>query len=705
MLRFVAKTAPRHPKAVITGWVIIVIAGLVVGAGVFDRLSPAVRAVDGSESARGLAFLRQSAPQEESIAAVISGLPATDAGLQQQISAARQEIAAMPGVAQVPDPYRTPGLVADDNAAVLLPVTFETGLPNSTMSDAVRKAASRLRDISAPTVEVSGNRLLSRELSEQARRDVQRAEVLSIPIIMVLLIIIFAGVLAASLPVTVAIVAAASTLLILYLFSLVTDVSVYAVQVPTMLGLGLAVDYGLLMVTRFREERASTASVSEAVSRAVTRSGRTIVFSGLTVAASLSGVLVFPSPLLRSLSLAAMAVVLLAMLAAVTLVPAMLALFGHRIRPGRPVEQQGRMFASVARGALRRPVLITVLVVAGLLVLAAPVLGVKLTGGDARSLPRSSEARQFYEQVTAHFPPGITSNPVIVVAHAGSDPALGTQLRGLEGVVTMTQRAYPDGSTVYRLTPAGPSDGERATDLAHAVRDLRDGQPVLVTGDAASLVDFEEMLRGRLLWALAVVVISIFALLFAFTGSLWIPLRTFGSTLLSLAAALGVVVWVFQEGHLDGLFTVSGAGALNVVVPPAIVSLAFGLAMDYEIFILARMRDVWEASGDHRAAIVTGLQRTGRVVTSAALLIVVVFACFMTGGFDTIQQIGLGLSLAVLIDATIVRMLLVPATMALLGRHAWWAPRALRRLHDRLGLREEPAASEPAANMVVPQHR
>lgn len=312
--------------------------------------------------------------------------------------------------------------------------------------------------------------------------------------------------------------------------------------------------------------------------------------------------------------------------------------------------------------------------------------------GDARQLPSSTEARQLYDTVDAHFPKGTGVSPVIVVLKPGTGSATADLIRAL--VPDSESRELPGGNAVVELQPPGSVDGKAATGLVERVRDIRGDAPVEVTGVAARLVDFRAMLADRAPWAALTVLAGIFVLLFAFTGSVLIPLRTIATTLLSLGAALGVVVWVFQDGHGAGLLGGEGLGALSLTAPPLIVSIAFGLAMDYELFILARMRESRQRTGDDHEAVVTGLRRSGRVVTCAALLLAVVFGAFMTGGFSPILQIGLGLTLAVLIDATVVRMLLVPATMALLGRHAWWAPEPLRSVHDRFGLRET-AAAEP----------
>ncbi|MEV6301957.1 MMPL family transporter [Actinoplanes sp. NPDC051861] len=690
MFRLIARFAIRRPWVVITAWLVVACLGAGLGVLLFDRLTPSVRAVQGSESQRGGDLIREIAPQPETITAVISGTDVRAAATRAAVTAAVTDIRAVEGVARAADPYAAPGQVAQDGQAVLVAVTFESGLDVKVMSDAIHESAERLRAVEAPEVSVSGGRLLNLELNRQASQDVQRAELISLPVILVLLVVIFGGLLAGSLPLIVAIVGAAATLLVLYLFSLTTEISVYAVQVPTMLGLGLAVDYGLLIVTRFREERLRLPDdLDEAILRTIEGAGRTVFFSGLTVAVSLAGILVFPSPFLRSLGLAAAVVVLVDMAASLTLIPALLSRWGRRIKIPQPSPKHGALFARLGRAACRAPIATLLALSAGLLLVAVPALNLRLTGGDARSLPPATESRQFYDAVAAHFPIGSGSDPVTVILPAGTDPGLAGRLAALPGVRAAAEpRPGTDGSTILRLTPAGTTDGPEALQLVRDLREARGDAPVLVSGAAASLLDYQDMMKRYTPIALGGVLVTILLLLFAFSGSILIPIRTVLTTLLSLGAALGGVVWILQEGHFAGLIGAEEQGALNVIVPPLIIGLAFGLAMDYEIFILARMRDIWVETGDHRRAIVDGLRLTGRVVTSAALLIIVVFAAFMTGGFAPVQQIGLGLAIAVLVDATVVRMLLVPASMAVLGRWAWWAPPPLRRLHDRFGLRE-----------------
>lgn len=693
VLSVLARTATRRPLTVILLWLLFLLLGFGLGTGVFGRLSDNVPEVPGTESEHAAQYLDRTDPTGETVTGVVAGVRVTDAGLRGQVERAVADVRRVPGVAAVPDPYTTPGLTARDGRALIVPVTLKGGLGDDAEEKAVDAAAERIKRIDAPDVHVSGGPLLGKQLGERAQEDVRDAELISLPVVLALLLVVFGGLRAAGLPLVIAVSGIAGAFLALFGFSQVTDISVYAIQVTTMLGLGLAVDYALLMLVRFREERRHTEDVVEAVHRTVAAAGRTVLFSGLTVAVSLTGLLVFPSVFLRSMGLAVAAVVVVDMLAAVTLLPALLTRFGARIAPAktRPPGEEGRFFARLARFAGRRRIAVLATVVPALLVLALPVTGMRIEIGDATQLPSSTEARRLYDTVGAHFPPGTGVSPVTVVLRPGTDASTADRIRALSP--TARERALPGGATVVQLQPPGRVDGAAATGLVRRVRDLRGAQPVQVTGPAARLVDFRAMLADRAPWAALTVLVGIFALLFAFTGSVLIPLRTILTTLLSLGAALGVVVWVFQDGHLAGALGAEGLGALSLTAPPLIVAIAFGLAMDYELFILARMREARRLTGDDQEAVVTGLRRSGRVVSCAALLLAVVFGAFMTGGFSPILQIGLGLTLAVLIDATVVRMLLVPATMALLGRRAWWAPGPLRRAHQRFGVSEE--AGEP----------
>lgn len=709
MLRHAAELAIRRPRTVVAVWALVLVVGLGLGATVFGKLGGLGAKVPGSESQVTADRITRLDPGSDTIDGLVTSTAAgqvitADTGLRGRVAAAVEDLRRIPGVAQVPDPYQTPGATGDGRV-VAIPVTFVSGLAGRDEDVALQAAQDRLRALATPDfrVLVGGGPLADDALNHTAQSDASKAETISLPIVLLLLVIVFGGLLAASLPLVLAVCGIASTLLVLYGFSFVTGLSVYSVQITTMLGLGLGVDYALLLVTRFKQERASTPDIADCVRHTVSAAGRTVFFSGLTVAVSLVGLVVYPSPFLRSMGLAATAVVAVDMLAAVTLLPALLVKYGHRIKPANARRSEGAWFGRIARAVVRRPLPVLLVIAGGLVTVATPALAMSLSPGDVRELPASSEARQVYDLSVAHFPGRSEASPLDVLVEGGvTRPAYLAHLRSLPGVAGSTQKTYPDGSAVLRLTPEGTVDGKVATGLVRTIR--AEHQGAYVTGDSAHLVDFRQMLVDRLPYAIGVVLVSVFVLLFLFTGSVLIPLKAVLTNLLSIGAALGAMVWVFQQGHGAGVFGAGlkgGLGALDVTVPPLMVAVAFGLSMDYEIFILGRIREARLAGEDARGAVVTGVRHTGRVVTCAAALLVIVFACFMTGGAAPILEFGFGLTLAVLIDATLVRMLLVPAVLALLGERAWWAPEALRGVHARFGVAEVPVADTAAAEGLL----
>jgi putative drug exporter of the RND superfamily len=737
MLRRLARFSLRHRRLVAAAWAVLFVAGIAIGSGVFDRLDPDVGDVAGTESARADARLRTLDPGGPSIAAVADGVDPRDPRVAAGIRATAQRLRAIPGVAQVADPYEgPPELLARDGRAALVAVEFAPGLDDDRFDRALDAAEAELRRLDAPRVLVGGGPFQDREFEDQVASDLGRAELLSMPVVLVLLLVVFGGIVAAGLPVLVALVGVAGTLLALFGISAVTDVSVYSVNVVTMLGLGLAVDYALLLVSRFREERA-TSDLPVAVEEAVATAGRTVVFSGLTVAASLAGLLVFADPFLRSMAYGGGAVVLIDLLAAVTLLPALLAMWGRRIRPrAHRVRGQARLtrtlrhrvprwgsvaqpgaegaglsttpfsgegtgvFAVISRVVQRRAVVIVVVVAVPLAVAATPFLHARYQQPDARFLPAGAESRELFETLQARFDPAVWVEPVVVLAEAGTDPAglarvtaFSDRVAGLDGVRAVGEpRPLAEGVTVMEVLPDGGGTDAAAARLVVEIRSLLAPFPVQVTGDAAELTDYQATIADRLPLAAALVALATFVLLFLFTGSVVVPAKAIVMNVLSLGASFGALVWVFQEGHLAWLLGAEGTGSLDPTVPVLTFAITFGLSMDYEVFLLSRIKEAWDQTGDNDRAVALGLQRTGRIITSAALLLVVVFAGFMAAGMLTIKQIGLGTVLAVALDATVVRMLLVPATMKLMGRWNWWAPAPLRRLHRRIGLDERAAA-------------
>jgi putative drug exporter of the RND superfamily len=697
MLRRLARFSLRHRRLVALAWVVLFVAGIAIGGAVFGRLDPDVGDVEGTESAVAGARLHALDPGGETVAAVADGIDPRDPAAAAAVAATAERLRAIPGVAEVAAPVAggPPELAAVDGRAVLVAVELAPGLGEDRFDQALEAVEAELRRLDAPRVVVGGGPLQDAEFEDQVAADLARAELLSMPVVLVLLLVIFGGIVAAGLPVLVALVGVAGTLLALLGISAVTDVSVYSVNVVTMLGLGLAVDYALLLVSRFREERA-TRDLQAAVEEAVATAGRTVMFSGLTVAASLAGLLVFADPFLRSMAYGGGAVVLLDMAAAVTLLPALLGMWGRRIRPARRDRAGTGLFASLSRLVQRRAPLIVVAVGVPLVVVATPFLHATYQQPDAGFLPAGAESRQLYETLEARFDPAVWVEPVVLVADAGTDAAglarvaaFGERVAALDGVRAVGEpQPLADGVAVVEVLPTGGGTDAAAARLVAGIRSLPAPFPVQVTGDAAALADYQATVADLLPLAAALVVLATFVLLFLFTGSVVVPVKAIVMNVLSLGASFGALVWVFQDGHLAGLLGAEGAGAIDPTVPVLTFAITFGLSMDYEVFLLSRIKEAWDETGDNDLAVALGLQRSGRIVTSAALLLVVVFSGFMAAGMLTIKQVGLATVLAVLLDATVVRMLLVPATMKLMGRWNWWAPAPLRRLHRRFGLDE-----------------
>ena len=713
----IAAFSARFRRTVLAGWLAVVLAGAASAPVLFERLSSEVGSIDGSESARAAQLMWEADPSGEQLVAVADGRSADDPALLRRVDAVAQRVAALPGVEAVVTPWSADGpgrqAVATDGWAVAVVVSM-TDTPDGWSS--VDEVAEALRSVDAPHVLVGGGPVLDEEMEAQAASDLKRAELLSMPVVLLLLVVVFAGVIAAGLPVVIALVGICATMGMLALLSAVTDVSVYAVNIVTMLGLGLAVDYALLVVSRFREERTpgrglgsdagcdAAVDVAAALARTYASAGRTVAFSGLVVAASLAGLLAFEDDFLRSMGLAGLLVVLLDLLAAVTLLPALLATVGHRLRPA--ASGDGRLFLRITTAVRRRPVIVAVVTAVPLLLAAGPFLGVRYADPTASSLPETSASRQLAELAEFRFPAVSGADPISVVATGAVAPAAlhayVDAVSALPGVEAVSVRSGMPGLTVVDVVPAGETQGREAMHLVEVLRALPAPADVLLAGDAASLSDYQASLADRLPWALAVVVLSSFVLLFLFTGSLVIPLKAVLLNALSLGVSLGALVWVFLEGHLGGLVGTEALGSLSVTTPVLVAAIAFGLSMDYEVFLLGRIAEAYRAGADAGRAIDRGLQRTGSVVTAAALLMVVVFAGFVAGGFSPVKQVGLGLVVAIAVDATLIRMLLLPAVMQLLGERCWWAPPALRRLHGRIGLHDEPACVPPLVRPMLP---
>ena len=577
-------------------------------------------------------------------------------------------------------------------------------------------------------VSVGGLAQTFSEVGHTIERDILRAEAIAIPITMVLLVVVFGSAIAASLPLLIGVLSILGTFLVLHLLQKVTDVSVYSVNLATSLGLGLGIDYSLFMVTRYREELAKGREAYDAVVRTVRTAGRTVLFSALTVLLSLSALLVFPLYFLQSFAYAGIAAVLFAAVGAVVVLPAALAALGARIdrfdlrRPvrrllrlpePRPAGLDEGMWSRIAHVVMRRPLPVATVVIGLLVVAAMPFSNVVFGLPDDRVLPKDAAAYQVSQTLRDDYP-GRESFALSVVAPtaSGDDRALSSyaaelsEVDGVERVDSATGTwvageqvapAGPDadrrragGGTFLSVIPAVESYGPEGEQLARDVRAVPSpiGE-VLVDGQAAGLVDTKSALAERLPLALALIFGTTFVLLFLFTGSVVIPIKALVLNVLSLCATFGAMVWVFQQGNLTGLIgDPVVTGTLDTTVPILMFCLLFGLSMDYEVFLLSRIKEVWDSTGDNTRAVAVGLQRTGRIVTAAAALLSIVFLSFVSSDISFIKLLGLGTALAILVDATLIRGALVPAFMRLAGRANWWAPAPLRRLHDRFGLSE-----------------
>ena len=558
------------------------------------------------------------------------------------------------------------------------------------------------------TAQVGGTTATEVAINSEVSANIARAETVSFPVLLILLIIIFGSAVAAIAPLMIGGLAILGSFTVLRLLTLTTTVSVYSINVTTIMGLGLGIDYGLFIVTRFREELRRQESVERAVARTVATAGRTVLVSGVTVALALSSLMLFQPVFLRSMGYGGVATVAVDVIAALTVLPALLAVLGHRVnalavrksvRAGAAprAEMEGGWYR-FAQAVMRRPVAIAAVIVVVLLAVGAPFLRISWGGTDARVLPASSTVRQVQDTLTSEFPANST-NPIEAVVTGVTGPgqlAAYTARVGAVPGVTGFQVTARHGSSVrldvgYTPRPESP----QARHIVTSIRALAPpaGASVLVGGASAQLVDELSSLGGTLPWMALLTAVATFVLLFLAFGSVVLPVKAIVMNILSLAATFGVVVWVFQWGHLSGPLDFTATGTIDPTMPILLLAIVFGLSMDYEVFLLSRIRERYDETGDNTAAVAAGLQRTGGLITSLALLLVIVVGLFSASGITFLKLLGVGMIVALIVDATVVRILLVPATMRLLGRANWWAPGPLRRLYSRYGISEAEAGA------------
>lgn len=742
MLHALGRAVARHSRWFLVGWLVLVVSGFGAASGafgneaLFDRLQAGDAPRVPGESTTGQDLLARSETSGPVVQLLLDGVDPASTTLRDTVTAARSDLARVPDVQSVVDPFVGPqgaAFVASDRRAVLVLVTLAPGLPASVEQTTNAVVRDRLDALGAQVAASTpgaratsgGIQVVVDEINGKVSTDLRKGETIALPLSLLVMVLVFGGLLAAGLPILGAIASIGGGLATLLGFSYLVDLDASVPSVVSVLGLGLCIDYGLLLVSRYREELrrlhdagAGTAPSREALEGALEHTlgtaGRTVLFSAVTVAVSLSGLMVMNAQILRAVGAAGVSVVVVALLVALTLVPALIATAGDRlIRPGLTHRVPGLSalarrlgdvapadgaFSRLARRVQRRPLLVIVGVVAVLGLLAAPVLSLRMVSSGVQMLPPSSAQRQLFEAVQDRFP-AVAAPAVVLVAPRATasqlDDWAAQHVAGLPGVAGLAparvQGTGDDEIAVLGVRTTQPAQSDEARAVVGTIRDVRTANPgvdFVVTGEAANVADFTTGIAARAPYAIAVVILATFVLLFLMTGSVLVPLKALVMNVVSLGASFGVLVWVFQEGHLESFLGFSSAGGIDTTIPALALSFAFGLSMDYEVFLLSRIKEFRDLGLDNDAAVLNGLQRSGRIITSAALIVVIVFAGFVAGDLLIIKQIGVALAVAVAVDATLVRMLLVPATMTLLGEWNWWAPAPLRRLHDRFGLRE-----------------
>ena len=539
------------------------------------------------------------------------------------------------------------------------------------------------------TLYAGGVAVVGNAITEKISEDLKIAELISIPLTFILLTLVFGALAASAMPLIVGVAAILGAFFVLYLFTLFTNVSIYALNLTTGMGLGLGIDYALLMVNRFREELHRGKSVEDSIVTTMGSAGKTVFYSGMTVLVTLLSLTFFPLPFLKSFGYAGVSVVALAVVGALVGLPPILALMGSNIDKGvvrrsAIVPKEDGRWARTARLVMKHPVGAVALSLLILGVMAAPITNIKFSQGDSRMLPADNKAAVATALQADRFL-GQTGNPIEIIVIDGSDKleeinAYAAKISRVDGIVAVLP-PVTIGNDVrvvayQEMLPRTPDSQA----LIHDVRKVVSPEGTLVGGVAADYTDSQDGIARTLPWALGWIILSVLVLIFIFTGSIILPIKAVLLNFLSLGATMGALTWVFIDGNLQwliGSFTVTGTLDTSIVILIAVV--VFGLSMDYELFLLSRIREEHLAGKSNVESVAVGLQRSARIITAAAMLLAVVFAAFITSGVTSIKTMGFGVALAVILDATIVRGLLVPALMRLFGERNWWAPKWMQR--------------------------
>ena len=729
----------RRSRAILVGSLIFIVLAGALGTGVFSRLSGGGFSDPAAESSKVKEVLATEFHTGDPNLVLLVDAPKSAAGATPAVDAPEVEQAAGKVLAQlsarrdIADAAsywslgKVPPLRSVDGTSAII-VARITGTENS-IGTSAKEIVDAVTGKHGPiTVSAGGQAPVFQQISETIQGDLATAESIAVPITLVLLVLVFGGLVAASLPLAVGAVSVLGTFLTLFVITQFTDVSIFSINLVTALGLGLAIDYSLFIVSRFREELAAGRSVDEAVIRTVETAGRTVAVSAVTVAVSLSALLVFPLYFLRSFAYAGIGVTLVSVLASVLTLPAVLALLGVRVnslnvfrrRTVRTTDElEAGVWHRIAMFVMRRPVVIATSVIALLVFLGLPFLGVQFGSPDQRVLPAENPARQATDRLGAEYASAEADAFPVVATDTARRSASGiasyaARLSAVRGVSRVdspegrfaggklligpdaTLATYrTDAMTRFNVVPSVDPISAAGEQLAHDVRSLDSHEvgPIMVGGASAAQVDSKASIGDSLPLAAGIIATSTFVLLFLMFGSVIVPLKAIMLNLLSLTATFGSMVWIFQDGHFSSALGFTPTGTTDLTTPILMFCIAFGLSMDYEVFLLSRIKEEHDRTGDNTASVALGLEKTGRIVTAAAGLLAITFISFSTSGISFIKLFGLGLTVAVLMDATLVRGALVPAFMRLAGEVNWWAPKPLVRIYERFGFSE--SESEP----------
>jgi uncharacterized membrane protein YdfJ with MMPL/SSD domain len=703
----IANLTWKHPKLVLAAVGLFTFLAFAFSKDVQQHLKAAGFSDPASESARAQELLIEKTGSDAMPGIVVrvtpaegTRLPLRSPALSRETKRLSAELLSLDGIARVEDPLAggSPQLIAPDHSSLLLNAHFSSS-DAEVLTNAAEEATQRLTSTRFD-VTVGGIATGFNEVNETVERDLIRAELIAFPLLALLLLIVFRGVIAASIPLLLGMVSVAGTFLALRVMSEFVDTSVFALNITTAMGLGLAVDYGLLMVTRYREELEGDGPSRESHRRMVESAGRTVIFSGLTVAAAMAALTLLPQRFLYSLGAGGAIVSIFAALGAVLLVPALLALLGERVnalslRRGPAVSDESGGWYRLARGVMRHPVAVALSTSALLLLLAVPVLGVNLTIPNTDNVPEGEPSREVVVTINRDYPTTLGA-PVPVVVNGPASKAQLTRLsRRIAAIADVSfpvpfQRVAPDLAVASFGLRRGADTAldDEAQGAVRSIRGLDGPAPLLVSGYTAEFLDLKTSLGENLPLVVAIIALTTLILLFMLTGSVVLPLKTLLMNLLTLAGTLGVIVAAFQWGLLDGPLGYDGPEGMETSTLVLMFAVIFGLSTDYAVLVLARIKELHDSGLPNEEAVARGIARTGRVISAAGICLAAVFLAFTTSSIFFMKEAGLGYAAAVLIDTTLVRALLVPALMRLFGDWNWWAPAPLRRFHERFGFSE-----------------